>query len=468
MLYRGYRISYGEFAFWIADARRFFAAEKLRPGSIAVFVTVPLRLDAWVLDFALRSLGIDTLAVAFPEFLADLDLRNVSCVITTLSGVQIHGLPVGSYKLVRVPQPLYLGRTTGSLPEMPDLNQPEGGHILLTSGTSGVRKKVLASAHDLAAICARRAAIYELDRKSLVNVLDCAMWTGAGYKFPLSTWSKGGGVIFHQGQDPHQSLLIEGITHAEIPPARLADILKGPDSELRFNPGLLLSVGGAPMTRQLAEAARTKLTPQVYSCLASTEVGIWGFTRINRPNDLASHQIHPTVEVQVVDGADRPLAADQMGAIRVRPVDGVSGYFEDAAATSQFFRDGYFYPGDIGEFRADGRLIVHGRASSVIILRGTKIAAEPIERKLQECLGVESACVLSFPGEGTEDDVHLVVQSRQPLPEAELASAIKSELDGFPPIGIHFVPDMPRNDMGKIDRIMLRRRVLTMSASLII
>jgi acyl-coenzyme A synthetase/AMP-(fatty) acid ligase len=222
------------------------------------------------------------------------------------------------------------------------------------------------------------------------------------------------------------------------------------------------------MTRHLAEAARAKLTPHVFSCLASTEVGIWGFTRINGPEDLGAHEIHPSVEVQVVDETDRPLSAGQMGAIRVRPVDGVSGYFEDAAATSQIFRGGYFYPGDIGEFRADGRLVVHGRASSVIILRGTKIAAEPIERKLQENLGIDAACVLSLPGEGAEHDVHLVLESAKPLPDAELRAAVTSELCGFPPVGIHFVPEMPRNDMGKIDRIMLRRRLLSMPASLIV
>jgi acyl-CoA synthetase (AMP-forming)/AMP-acid ligase II len=222
------------------------------------------------------------------------------------------------------------------------------------------------------------------------------------------------------------------------------------------------------MTRQLAEAARTKLTPNVFSCLASTEVGIWGLTRINGPDDLAAHQIHPSVEVQVVDEADRPLSAGQSGAIRVRAGDGVSGYFEDEVATRQMFRHGFFYPGDIGEFRADGRLVLHGRASSVIIVRGGKLAAEPIERKLQESLGIECACLLSVSGEGAEEELRLVLQSPRPLPEVSLVAAIKSELSGFPPVGIHFISEMPRNDMGKIDRITLRQRIFTIPASLIV
>ena len=467
MAYLGCRISYSEFAYWIADARKFFAAQNLRPGGIAVFLNVPHRLDAWTLDFALRSLGIHTLAIASPMDLRVLDLRDVTCVITTMPDEPIPDLPAGNYKLFRIPQPLYLGRKTTGVPEMPELVHAEGGHILLTSGTTGVRKKVLIDADGLAAMSARRGAVYGINETSLVNIFDLALWTGAGYKLPLSVWLAGGAVIFHQNENFHQTLLIEGITHAVVTPTRLSEILSAPDSELRVNPRLMLSVGGAPLSRQLAEAARTRLTPNVYTCLASTEVGIWGLTRIDGPDDLAAHQMLETVEVQVVDEGDRLLPPGQMGAIRIRADDAVSGYFQDAATTSEIFRHGYFYPGDIGEFRADGRLVVHGRASSVIIIRGTKIAAEPIERKLQESLAIESACVLCLPGEGAEDGVHLVLQSTQ-LPESELAAAIRSELYGFPPVGVHFIPEMPRNDMGKIDRIILRRRVLIMSPSLII
>ncbi len=270
MAYLGYRVSYGEFAYWIADARKFFAAQNLRREGIAVFLAVPHRLDAWTLDFALRSLGIDTLAVASPADFQALDLRNICCVITTITDDPIAGLPAGSYKLFRIPQPLYLGRTAGAAPEMPELDQPEGGHILLTSGTTGVRKKVMLDAGRLAAMSAGRGAVYGIDGNSVVNIFDLALWTGAGYKLPLCVWLAGGAVVFHQNENFHRSLMIEGITHAIVTPPRLSEILNTPKKELRFNPGMLLAVGGAPLTRQLAEAARARLTSRIYTCLAST------------------------------------------------------------------------------------------------------------------------------------------------------------------------------------------------------
>jgi acyl-CoA synthetase (AMP-forming)/AMP-acid ligase II len=466
MHYLGYRISYREFAYWIAYARKFFADQDLPPGGIAVFLSVAHRLDAWALDFALRSLGIHTLAVAAPENLGILDLRNVACVITPILG-KIPDMPAGSYKLVRIPQALYLGKTAGAAPEMPEPIHPEGGHILLTSGTTGVRKKVLIDSAALVAMSAARGAVYGINADSLVDIFDSAMWTGVGYKIPLATWLVGGAMIFHQNDNYHRSLQFDGITHAVITPAKLAEVLAAPESELQPNPGMLLAVGGAPLTRQLAETARTRITPRLYTCLASTEAGIWGLTRIEGPDDLDAHQIHPSAEVQVVDDDDRPLPVGQMGVIRVRARNAVSGYFEDAAATSLMFRDGYFYPGDLGEFRADGRLVLHGRASSVIIFGGGKMAAEPIEQKLQDRLCIEAACLLSLPGELGKDDVHLILQSRRRLPRAELTAAVKSEMPQLLPVTVHFITEMPRNDMGKIDRIILRRRILTTPASLI-
>jgi len=52
-------------------------------------------------------------------------------------------------------------------------------------------------------------------------------------------------------------------------------------------------------------------------------------------------------------------------------------------ATRDFFRDGYFYPGDVGLFGPDGRLSLRGRVSEVVNVLGLKIATGGIEQALQ-------------------------------------------------------------------------------------
>ena len=340
---RGYTIGYGDFAYWIAESRRFLLQQDLAPGTVAVQIAVSCRLDSWALDLASRSLGIHTIALRTMDELPQLDLRNVSCVITTIPDLPVtRVLPAGGYKLVRIPHPMFLGVRAGAVPELPEGRHPEGGHIMLTSGTTGARKKVMISSESLVIRTERQSDIYGICGDSIVNVFDFAMWTGAGYKLPVSVWNRGAAIVFHQDDDPHESLKVEGLTHAIATPTRIIDILKAPAAEIRKNPKLLLSAAGAPLTRSLAEAARARLTPNIYSSIASTEVGIWGLTRIDTAADLGSHQIHPSIEVQVVDDSDRPLPPGQVGLIRVRAADGVNGYLDDEEGSRQIFRQGYF------------------------------------------------------------------------------------------------------------------------------
>jgi len=228
---------------------------------------------------------------------------------------------------------------------------------------------------------------------------------------------------------------------------------------------LLLSAAGAPLTRSLADAARVQLSPNIYSSIASTEVGILGLTRIDTAEDLDSHQIHPSIEVQIVDDSDRPLPPGRVGVIRVRAADGVNGYMDDEEGSRQIFRHGFFYPGDLGEFAANGRLVLHGRASSVIMVRGNKLPAEPIERALQEKLSAEAVCIVSMPGDSDLEDVHVVIQPRGAIGVAEVRAAIGASLPLSGAIRIHTIREMPRNEMGKIDRIAVRRAIPSLPAA---
>src|SRR5581483_3077108 len=97
--------------------------------------------------------------------------------------------------------------------------------------------------------------------------------------------------------------------------------------------------------------------------------------------------ITPGMTVEAADDAGRPLNPGEEGHIRFRGERCLSGYFGDPPDTGRFFRDGWFYPGDVGAVTADGVLIITGRSKSIIDLGGDKISPEPIE-----------AALLSYPG----------------------------------------------------------------------
>jgi acyl-coenzyme A synthetase/AMP-(fatty) acid ligase len=148
-----------------------------------------------------------------------------------------------------------------------------------------------------------------------------------------------------------------------------------------------------------------------------------------------------------------------VGLVRVRASRGIDGYLDDEATTREFFRDGWFYPGDLGKLGADGRLCLEGRATDVINFMGFKIATGPIERSLQDLLGAEGVCVFTQQ-EGDAEEIHVAVQSQVPVDRDTLAAFARRELASFPRVRFHVVRELPRNTMGKIKRLDLRRQLL--------
>lgn len=53
-----------------------------------------------------------------------------------------------------------------------------------------------------------------------------------------------------------------------------------------------------------------------------------------------------------------------MGEIRLRAPGMASTYFDNPEESARRFRDGWFYPGDMGYLRPDGQLVVQGRRTT--------------------------------------------------------------------------------------------------------
>jgi non-ribosomal peptide synthetase component E (peptide arylation enzyme) len=460
LAYRGQRISYGEFAYWIALARDFLARQGLRPGSIAALVRVPNVLDSWALRLALRSLGLTTVDLTAPEQLTGHRFKDLGCVITTIHDQPIE-VPDAEYKLLRIPNPIFFGKQAEPVPGMPRIDVPVGGHILLTSGTTGSRKKVLRDETREAADLKRGSEIFEISQDSIVHALDFSPWTAAGYGLPVIAWMVGGGAICHEGANLHRSFDMDGITHAFFIPMKLEEVLAAPAGELRFSHNLRIFVGGAALTPALAAAAKARFTPHVYHTLGSTEGGALGLTRIENRDDLVSHIIVPGAGVQIVDEAERALPAGNVGIIRVRPIEGLNGYLDDEETSRRFFRDGYFYPGDLGEIRPDGRLVLHGRTSNTINLGGEKRPVEILEQRLQERLRLDGICLISIRGASQEDELHILIQSQRPVGRDEVTKALAraADLKTVPEAHLQYVDTIPRNEMGKIDRPAIRQKI---------
>lgn len=465
----GRRYSYAELALWIARVRIHLQDEAIAGHGVAV-LCIDRLLDAWVVGLALRSLGLTTIVAINADHIEQLQLPDIACVVTMASEdrtVLRARAELRRWHLVIVSGRYEQQAGMGQVATV--ASDKAGGHIMITSGTTGVYKKVLRDAEAEVSLLPLHAAINFIDGQSVVYASNFGLWTAGGYRWPLIAWSMGGAVVFHQQSDIDRPLREHPITHVFSIPTMLSSLLDKLPGDFQRNDSLHLLVTGGALPKALALAARQRLTRNICSVLASTEALTLAVTPVETDEDLHWHRIHPAREAQVVDDAHQPLPAGRVGMVRIRILDGLQGYLGDATATTEFFRDGWFYPGDLGEFAADGRLSLHGRTADVVNILGSKIATGPIERALQDRLGAEGVCVLNLRPDGDDEEIHIAVETKKPLTHEQCQAALLNELSVFARVHVHFdlIATLPRNTMGKVLRQELRRRLLTNRATAI-
>lgn len=465
MLRHGVTWTYADFAQAIERARLRFAAQAWPPRGTVLLAVDDLAL-AWICGLALRSLGYTTVSVPVDKNLGALLLPDLCAVVCTTEESPSALLSFAAQRQWAscLADGLTL-RTAAELP-LPQWTQDHAsaGHVLMTSGTTGSYKMVLRDARAEAITLARRAAISGIDANSVVFAGAFPMLTAGGYHWPLMTWGVGGMVIFHQQAHPHLALQGRKVTHCFATPSTLNHLLQAPPSALERSESMRLLVTGGALPRVLAEAARTRLTPAVFTVYASTEALTVAVSPYDFEEHTQWHRVHSSREVQVVDDTGQVLPAGETGLVRVRLLDGLQGYLHDAAATARFFRDGYFYPGDLGVLAADGRLALQGRVTEVVNALGSKIATAPVEQQLQDQLGVQAVCLFSVE-QPEGEEIHLVVETAKALDEASFRQVLQPVLGKlFVRFHCHTHPQFPRNAMGKVQRLRLQHEILSRAA----
>jgi len=459
VIYNGQALTYRSFARGIALARGYFSRRGCVGPGYAVLAVHNL-MNFWILSLALRSLGLTTVAVSSATEIGELGLPNVRYIITTSFETWADLESLSTKLCIRLLSVSLDGESVLGLDTSVTPHQL-GCHILRTSGTTGTYKMVLMSPAIDAVFLRRKVEVFGIKQDTVLSVFQFFPWTGPGYKWAASPWTVGGTTLIEQGRNPpYQALLRPGITHAVIVPAMLAAILAAPAGAFPRNDALQLAVGAGAMTRTLFERAKARITPHLFNYLVSTEADGIAFTPLETPDDLKWHRLVPGRAVEIVDDSDRPVSTGEIGRLRVSTAGGPTSYLNNEEATRAFFKDGFFYPGDLAVIRSDGRMALQGRVTDVINVQGDKIAPAPIEDRLCELLGVTGVCLCSMQNSSGEEEIHVVVETPTPIDTEKLIAAVKQELSGLHKARVHYVAALPRNEMGKVLRQAVRTQTI--------
>lgn len=222
--------------------------------------------------------------------------------------------------------------------------------------------------------------------------------------------------------------------------------------------GVKLRPGGAPVSALLRRRIQEGVTSNLHVRYAATECGAIAMAGpVDHDADASCGRPLAGVEVQIVDDALRVLPPGASGYLRVRAPGMAEGYPANAEATRVRFSEGWFYPGDLGYIRADGCIVLQGRADDVINLNGIKILPSEIERVLEEHPSVAAAAATSLDSRvhGQIPVAAVELTSGADITPAALFAYARDRLSIKAPRRILVLEALPRNEQGKI----LRREV---------
>mgnify|MGYP001228314653 CR=1 FL=1 len=222
--------------------------------------------------------------------------------------------------------------------------------------------------------------------------------------------------------------------------------------------------GSAPLLPETFSAFRERTGQTLLERYGMTEGGMFTSNPLEgeRRGGTVGFPL-PGTEVRVVGDDDAPVPAGGIGHIQVRGDNVFAGYWQMPEKTREAFTpDGFFRTGDLGRFDADGYLAIIGRDKDLIITGGLNVYPKEIEEAIDAMPGVAESAVIGLPHPDFGEAVTAVVVRRRDasgLTAEGLIAALKGSIAGFKvPKAVHFVDDLPRNAMGKVQKSLLRQR----------
>lgn len=340
--------------------------------------------------------------------------------------------------------------------------------FLLSGGTTGL-PKLIARTHDDYAYNARQCGVITgLDEATVYLVA-----LPAGHNFPLAcpgilgTLFAGGRVVMLASPEPSRALAViasEGVTVTAVVPAvaqRWVD--HAAEHGLSAAPLAVLQVGGSRMPDEAARKVAATLGCTLQQVFGMAE-GLINMTRLDDPVEVITatqgRPVSAADEIRVVDTDGADVAVGEKGLILTRGPYTPRGYYRSPEANERAFADGWYGSGDVVELRADGNLVVHGRAHDLINRGGEKISAEEVESLAYRVADVELAAAVAMPDPVLGQRLCLYVQVRAgatvTLDEVRASMAAAGIAAFKLPERLVLVDEIPTTKVGKTDKRALR------------
>lgn len=195
-----------------------------------------------------------------------------------------------------------------------------------------------------------------------------------------------------------------------------------------------------------------------------TETGWCTFLRVGDPlaKVHTSGRLAPATQIEIRDETGQTLRANEIGEVHIRGPMTCAGYLHNEDATAKAIDGaGWFASGDLAFLDNEGYIVPVGRSKHTIIRGGLNIYAEEIETMLQQHSSVREAAVVAYPDPRLGERACACVSLHEG--HSFDLTALKeyfTQLDTARytwPERVEIFESLPRNPIGKIDRITVRK-----------
>jgi fatty-acyl-CoA synthase len=174
-------------------------------------------------------------------------------------------------------------------------------------------------------------------------------------------------------------------------------------------------------------------------------------------------RIQPHLEVKIVDPLGNIVPVGETGELCTKGYSVMLGYWNDDAKTAESIVDGWMHTGDLATIDADGYCNIVGRLKDMLIRGGENIYPREIEEFLFRHPKIQTVQVFGVPDAkyGEEVCAWIVLRAGEAATAEEIQDFCCGQIAHYKvPKHIRFVEELPMTVTGKVQKFVMRERMI--------
>ncbi len=337
--------------------------------------------------------------------------------------------------------------------------------IIFTSGTTGFPKGAVLTQQALETNALNSIHMHDMTLKDVALTILPMFHVGGMNIQTTAILRTGATVLLHKAFDPADTIRAINEDHPTmgiILPAHMPALKQEQDWEnVDFSSLKSMTTGSCVIPDDMTAFWHGRKVPllQVYGSSETCPIAI--HQRAANAFDTEGSIGFPAqhCQVRIIDEAGQDCAVGDAGEILIKGQNIMAFYWQDKAATDKALKDGWFHTGDIGYRDEKGCYFFVDRKKDMIISGGENIYPAEIETVLANHPAIQEAAVVGRPDARWGETVvaFIVTEDGCSLNEEAIRDWLSDRLGRYKhPRVLHFIDQMPRNEMRKILKDDLR------------